>query len=298
MILASQVVQARFTDQDLQYLVTQSVTSDSDALIVWQDGKITHNFNKNVDQLYSIQSISKSLTAITAACLTKNEPNAFDAAPVFKSWEGSTKATISLRMLLQMSSGIQDPVDFWTKNEYYDYSLELPLVTTPGYNFTYANSSTMLLGKWMKEKTGKPFSALLEKCFLNDLGIKEYTISKDKSDNEVTSGGLYMKADDLMKFGIMLIQNGSYNGKQLLTPAQVAELRNDDLSDGNGYGQGFWTWGRKIYYGEGFLGQWLMLVPKSNLVVLRLRNPPNMQWSIDNDLKWMHNMPWLLQSLL
>ena len=167
-----------------------------------------------------------------------------------------------------------------------------------GYNFSYANSSTMLAGRWIKEKTGKTFSQNLEKCFLNDLGISEYIISKDSQGNEVTSGGLYLKAADLLKFGIMLAQQGSYNNKTLLSANQVFQLRTDYLRDGNGYGQGFWTWGKKIYYGEGFLGQWLIVVPNQNLVIVRLRNPANMQWSVENDLNWFHDLPALIQSLI
>ena len=107
-----------------------------------------------------------------------------------------------------------------------------------------------------------------------------------------------MKADDLFKFGLLLIQDGQYNGRTYLTQDQVWDLRSDYLNDGNGYGLGFWTWGRNIYYMEGFLGQFVFLVPRENLVVLRLRNVPNMQWSEENDLQWFHELPWVLEDLI
>lgn len=289
---------ARFTAADLATLVTRSELRDSDALIVWQNGKTLHSFNKNAETLYSVQSVTKSLTALAVQCLGKNKPRILETKNLFPEWVGTPKADITLRMLLQMSSGIQDPQDFWQHKEFYTYSLDLPLVTNPGWSFSYANSSTMLVSKWILDTTKEPLSVHLQKCFFDPMGIKEWKMSKDAEGNEVASGGLYLKADDLMKFGIMLMQNGFYEGKQYLTQNQVWDLRSDYLSDGNGYGVGFWTWGKNIYYMEGFLGQFVFLVPRQNLVILRLRNPPNMQWSEENDLNWFHEFPWFLNDLL
>jgi CubicO group peptidase (beta-lactamase class C family) len=296
-LLVSSTSYARFNDYDVQELVRQSELKDSDALMIWQNGVLKHSFNKNPDQLYSIQSITKSIVAMTAQCLLK-KPAELDQQNLFKEWAGTPKANITLRELLQMSSGIQDGMDYWKRDEFSDFSLTLPLVTTPGYNFSYANASTMLVARWMKEKTGQTFSQNAKKCFFDPMGIKDWTINKDKAGNEFASGGLYMKAEDLLKFGIMLIQNGQYAGKTYLTQNQVWDLRSDYLSDGNGYGLGFWTWGRNIYYMEGFLGQFVFVVPRENLVVLRIRNVPNMQWSEENDLNWFHELPWALEALL
>ena len=289
---------ARFTATDLATLVTRSELRDSDALIVWHNGKVLHSFNKNPETLYSIQSVTKSLTALTVQCLGKNNPDILETKNLFPEWVGTPKGDITLRMLLQMSSGIQDPVDFWQHKEFYTYSVDLPLVTNPGWAFSYANSSTMLVSKWILDTTKEPLSAHLQKCFFDPMGIKDWKISKDVEGNEVASGGLYLKADDLMKFGIMLMQNGFYEGKRYLSQNQVWDLRSDYLRDGNGYGLGFWTWGNNIYYMEGFLGQFVFLVPRQNLVVLRLRNPLNMQWSEENDLNWFHEFPWFLNDLL
>lgn len=197
-----------------------------------------------------------------------------------------------------MTSGISDPMDFWTHNSYYDYSVTLPLINTPGWFFSYANSSTMLVAKWIKDTTKKPLSHHMKKCFFEPMGIKEWKISKDSDGNEVASGGLYMKADDLLKIGVMLISQGYFENQMLLYRNQVNDLRSDYLKDSNGYGIGFWTYGKKIYYGEGFLGQFLMLVPRDNLVVVRLRNPPGMLITPEHDLNWMHEMPWFLEKLL
>lgn len=289
---------ARFTNNDLQKLIAQAELRDSDALIVWQNGETIHSFNKNAETLYSVQSVTKSITSLTIACLAKDDATIYDRSNLFPEWKDTPKAGITLRNLLQMTSGIQDPMDFWQHNEWYQYSTTLPLVTTPGWVFSYANASTMLVGKWVKDTTGKSLEEHMKRCFFEPMGIKEWKMNHDKEGNDVASGGLYLKADDLMKFGVMLIQNGMFDHKTILFRNQVQALRFDPLRDGNGYGMGFWTWGSKIYYMEGFLGQFVMLVPRENLVVLRLRNNPDMQWSEEADLNWMHEMPWFLEGLL
>ncbi len=298
LLVTSHLAHARFTQTDLQKLVAQSEFRDSDALFVWQNGVLVHQFDRYPEQQYSIQSITKSMTSLTLACLAKTNPGLYDINNLFPEWINTPKAEITVRMLLQMSSGIQDSPDFWKHNEYYDYSTTLPMVTTPGWVFSYANASTMLLGKWIQDSTGKPLSTHMKSCFFDPMGIKDWKISKDSNGHDVASGGLYLKAQDLMKIGIMLAQGGMFENQTYLYRNQVMDLRTDHLKDGNGYGMGFWTWGKKIYYGEGFLGQFLMIVPREGLVVLRLRNPPGMQWSPENDLNWMHEMPWFLENLL
>lgn len=289
---------ARFTTSDVPELVAQSELRDSDALIVWQYGKVLHSFNRNPEQQYSIQSVTKSLTAMAVACLGKEKPGILETKNLFPEWEGTPKADITLRMLLQMTSGIQDPMDFWTRNAWYDFSAELPLMTTPGWMFSYANASTMLVSRWVKQTTKQPISWHMNKCFFEPMGIKDWRMNTDANGDDVASGGLYMKAEDLLKIGVLLIQNGVYENKMYLYSNQVADFRLDYLKDGNGYGIGFWTWGRKIYYAEGFLGQFVMLVPREQLVVVRLRNPPGMLITPEHDLNWMHEMPWFLEKLL
>lgn len=295
----STAAMADFDAADLKTLVEQSELKDSDVLMVWQDGELLHSSNKDETKLYSIQSVTKTLTAMTASCILRDHPEKLDQPLIFKEWEGTPKAAITLRMLLSMTSGIVDPAtNPWGDNDYYQHAANQPLTHLPGTTFSYANTSPMMVGKWIKESTGKQFSYHINKCMFEAMGITNWKIGKDGKGNEVVAGGVKILAQDLLKVGIMLAQNGTYQGQQLYTPAQIKEFRADPLDDKNGYGLSFWFWGKNIYYAEGYLGQFLIIVPSEKLVVLRLRNRTFMRSTPENELNWFTELPGLIFKLI
>ncbi|HXH74729.1 MAG TPA: serine hydrolase domain-containing protein [Bacteriovoracaceae bacterium] len=286
---------ANFGTADLKHLIAQSKLKDSDVLMVWKDGELLHSSNTDKTKQYSIQSVTKSLTALTTSCIFRDHPEKLDEPRLFKEWEGTAKSAITLRMLLTMSSGIVDPADPWGKNDYYRHAASLPLTYTPGKKFAYANTSTMLIGKWIKENTGHQFSHHINRCMFEAMGITEWRIGKDGQKNEVVAGGVRILAKDLLKVGIMLAQDGVYEGQQLYTSEQISALRKGFTTN---YGLGFWVWGKNTYYAEGYLGQFLIIVPSEKLVVLRLRNRSEMRSTVDNKSNWFHELPGLVSKLI
>ena len=265
--------------------------------MVWKDGQLLHSTNTNPEKQYSIQSVTKSLNALTALCVIKDTPEKLDEPHLFPEWEDSDKKNITLRQLLSMTSGIVDPADPWGDHDYYQHAASQPLTHAPGTTFSYANTSPMIVGKWMKESTGEQFSIHINRCFFDALRITNWRIGKDGERNEVVAGGIRILADDLLKVGVMLIQNGTYEGQELFTPLQIQSLRDDRLLDRKPYGLGFWLWGKDMYYAEGYLGQFLIMVPKENLVVLRMRNRDFMRGTENNKLNWFKELPGLVNTL-
>lgn len=288
---------AVFNSEDLNTLITESEKKDSDVLMVWKDGQLLYSKDTNPEKQYSIQSVTKSLTALTAVCLLKNSPEKLDEPNLFPEWEDTDKKNITLRHLLSMTSGIVDPTDPWGDHDYYQHAASQPLTFVSGTTFSYANISPMIVGKWMKESTGEQFSSHINRCFFDALKITDWRIGKDGERNEVVAGGIKIHAHDLLKVGVMLIQNGTYDGQELFTPYQVQSLRDDRLADRKPYGLGFWLWGKSMYYAEGYLGQFLIMVPKENLVVLRLRNRDFMRGTESNKLNWFKELPGLVNTL-
>ncbi len=289
---------ASFDSEDLKLLILESEKKDSDVLMVWKDGTLLYSKNTDSEKKYSIQSVTKSLTALTTLCVLKNSAHKLDDSSLFKEWEGTGKEQITLRHLLSMTSGIVDPADRWGNRDYYQHAADLPLTTAPGSKFTYASVSTMIVGKWIKESTGEQFSTHINRCFFEAMGITDWKIGRDGERNDVVAGGVRILAQDLLKVGIMLVQNGTYEGKELLSPQEVYSLREDPLLDRTGYGLGFWRWGKDMYYAEGYLGQFLIMVPKENLVVLRIRNRDFMRGTENNNLNWFKELPGLISRLI
>jgi CubicO group peptidase (beta-lactamase class C family) len=290
---------AAFDSEDLKTLIAASEAKDSDVLMVWKDGELLYSMDKDESKRYSIQSVTKSLTALTTNCILKDRPEQFDAPAIFPDWVGTPKEPITLRMLLSMTSGVIDPPDSWGDNDYYAYAAALPLTHAPGTTFSYANTSIQVVGKWIKESTGQQFTYHIKNCMFDAMGITDWTIGHDGKGNDVVAGGVKIHAKDLLKVGIMLAQNGTYEGQELFSPEQVKALRYDALpNDKNGYGLTFWLWGKSIYYAEGYLGQFLIMVPDQKLVILRMRNRDNMGNTPNNQLNWFTELPGLIYQLI
>lgn len=286
---------ASFDSGDLNVLIQESIKHDSDVLMVWKDGQLLHSYDADQKKQYSIQSVTKSLNALTVSCILKNTPEQLNTPNLFPDWEGTEKSAITLKMLLTMTSGIVDPKDPWGRHDFYQHAAKQPLTYTPGNKFVYANTSPMIIGKWIKETTGHQFSYHVKKCMFNAMGISNWRIGKDAKKNEVVAGGVRILAKDLLKVGIMLIQNGIYEGKKLYTPKQVKDLR---LGGRSGYGLGFWLWGSNMYYAAGYLGQYLIMVPSENLVILRLRNKDKMRGTTNNKRNTFNELPGLVSKLI
>jgi len=289
---------ASFTDEDLKILIKQSELKDSDVLMVWKDGKLLHSKNRDNTKQYSIQSVTKSLTALTTSCILRDRPEQLDEPNLFRSWENSPKIKICLRMLLSMTSGMKDPGDPWGNNDFYRHAAKQPLTYTPGTRFSYANISPMIVGKWIKETTGHQFSHHIQECMFGAMDITNWRIGKDREGNEVVAGGMRILAQDLLKVGIMLVQDGVYDGQELYSFDQIQELRKDKLADRTSYGLSFWLNGNNLYYAAGHLGQYLVMVPSEKLVVLRLRNPKSMRSSKINNVNWFKELPGLISRLI
>ena len=75
------------------------------------------------------------------------------------------------------------------------------------------------------------------------------------------------------KFGKLLINNGQWNGEQLLDAAYIEKLSKPRFEDSPYYGYGFWLsehMGKVIFYMRGVLGQYVIIIPEDDLVIVRL----------------------------
>ena len=122
-----------------------------------------------------------------------------------------------------------------------------------------------------------------EKTLFEKMGIKHYYWRVNSSQVH-TGGGLYLRARDLLKLGQLVLDQGRWNGEQVISQRWIEDstafhLPQSDSDDDWGYGYQWWRGtfyfprGRvEMIYGSGFGGQYLMVFPKLQLVVLLLHH--------------------------
>lgn len=211
-----------------------------------------------------------------------------DFLPEFEDDEFGRKCTIG--DLSAMTSGFDWKEDYYlplnpTAKAYYGRNIEKQMlsrkfIAEPGQRFNYISSDTQLLAIILQRAVGISISQYLQEEFWQPMGMEEDAYwSKDRKDGmEKAYCCLNSNVRDFGKLGQLLLQNGQWNGKQLLDSAFVQKMvtpNSKAFRDGEHqrYGYSIWTdyEHQPNFYGlMGHLGQRVIVVPSEDLVIVRL----------------------------
>lgn len=200
--------------------------------------------------------------------------------------------TITIHDLLTMSSGLKwnesyyNPFSVTTKS-YYGKNLDKLVIrcksiNPPAKKFEYIAADPQLLSIIIKNVTHKTLSEYTSEKLWQPLGAKNNALwSLDQKDgSEKSSCCFNSNAPDLARIGQLILNNGSWNGKQLvsesylkdaLTPA--SHLVDENNKPVDFYGYQWWICNYKnmmVYYARGILGQYIISVPDKKMVIVRL----------------------------
>ena len=188
--------------------------------------------------------------------------------------------------LASMSSGTNcdeayySPLSITTRAYFDDYLreviLNLKVVDTPGQKFKYASGDTQLLGMVLEKANGKTLSQQLTEYFWQPLGAEHdayWQLDSEESGIEKAYCCLASNALDFARFGKLYKDNGNWMGTQILDSAYVAKSISPRFEDSPQYGYGWWMhphMGHDFFMMKGHLGQYVMVNPTDNLIIVRL----------------------------
>ncbi len=207
----------------------------------------------------------------------------------FKEGENSK---LTIKHLLTMSSGLNweesynNPLSMTTK-AYYGNDLpeiinDLKVVEKTGKTFKYLSGNTQILAMVVAKATGKSVSEYATEKLWHPMGATSDAFwSLDKKDGiEKSYCCLSATARDFARIGKLYRDGGKWNGKQLIPESFVqASTQGHDLIDKDGkpvdyYGYQWWVVpeykGYKAYYCRGIQGQYVIVIPKLDIVIVRL----------------------------
>ncbi len=215
-------------------------------------------------------------------------------------------AEMSVSDLLTMSVGHSaDPTGAVT-NSYQDWVkgfLATPVITEPGTEFLYNSLATFMLSAIVQKVTGEKIADYLRPRLFEPLGIEGY--DWEESPEGINSGGwgLRLKTEDMAKFGLLYLQKGMWNGKQIIPAEWVEEattFKIDQAPDAppevkeesdwmQGYCYQFWRSKENAFRADGAFGQYIIIMPEKDAVVAITCESPDMQDEIN--LVWDHILP-------
>ncbi|WP_395137627.1 serine hydrolase domain-containing protein [Armatimonas sp.] len=236
---------------------------------------------------HMLYSLSKSFTS-TAVGLAVAEGKLSLSDKVLSFFEkerpakpDSNLAAMEVRHLLMMGTGhdkdttgavLGSPNGDWVKT-----FLSLPVEHAPGSKFVYNTGATYLLSAIVQAVTRKTVLAYLKPRLFEPLGIQNPTWETCPKGRSTGGFGLSITTEDIAKLGVLLVQKGKWNDKQLLPESWVTAATSKHISNGDpsqpsdwtqGYGYQFWRCRNGIYRGDGAFGQFCIVLPEHQGVIV------------------------------
>ncbi len=255
------------------------------------------------DTPHVLWSLSKSFTS-TAVGLAVAEGKLTIDDPVLKFFPEDAPADPSdnlkamrVRDLLTMSTGHQEEVNLREAQDWAKAFLHHPVPDEPGSHFLYNTPATYMLSAIVQKVTGETVLDYLATRLFEPLGIARPQWDAGPQGISIGGYGLYLRTEDIAKFGQLYLQKGIWKGQQLIpaewielaTSNQVSTGRDPDLDWGQGYGFQFWQCRHDAYRGDGKDGQFCVVLPAYDAVVVMTANSTNLQKQLD--LVWEHLLP-------
>ena len=139
--------------------------------------------------------------------------------------------------------GAQRPL--YTEEDWVRLSLAFPFSDKPGTKFLYNNVGPYLAGILVQRRAGCDLVSYLTPRLFQPLGITRPTWETDPLGNAFGAGGLFLTMTELNKLGLLYLQDGAWEGRQILTPEWVRESTSFQVPVGRDpeYGYGYLFWG-------------------------------------------------------
>lgn len=178
--------------------------------------------------------------------------------------------------LLRMNTGHDSEADLrasaepWTKT-----FLSHPVPFKPGSRFLYNTPATYMLSAIVQKVSGETVLDYLRPRLFEPLGIDKPIWGTSPEGITIGGYGLSVRTEDIAKLGQLYLQDGEWNGEQLLpaewtkaaTSLQTSNGSNPNSDWDQGYGYQFWRSRFGNYRGDGAFGQYCIVMPEHNAVV-------------------------------
>lgn len=197
--------------------------------------------------------------------------------------------SVTVEHLLNMTSGavLVNETGMYAKSDWVEWYLNAPLTSFPGEKFVYNSLNTYMLSAIIRKVSGVGLTEYLDERLFKPLNIETPIWQKCPMGIECGGWGLALKTEDIAKFGQLYLNNGVWEGKQLL-PKGWAETSGsfhaDTTSDTKftdnpnstaGYGYQFWLCRNEGWYrADGMMGQYAIIMPDKDMVIVTTAGCP------------------------
>jgi CubicO group peptidase (beta-lactamase class C family) len=242
-------------------------------------------------------SMTKSVVNALVGILVKQGRISIAAPAPVPEWQqpGDPRGQITLDQLLRMSSGVafdegrtnllSDSIRMLTSGDVAAYAIGKPLAAAPGRRWRYSSGTTNIIARVIRTVVAddREYWMLPRRLLFDRIGMTGAVIETDAAGTFVGSSFMYATARDWARFGMLYLQDGTWNGERILPEGWVDYTQSRAPADATGrYGAHFWLEippeyrGRgaslpgDAFHAAGYEAQFVTIVPSRNAVIVRL----------------------------
>jgi len=287
---------------NLQEMMEEILGGDSryiHSILLIKNGKLAFEeyfFGYSRDTRHFLASVSKSVTSLAIGLTIDNgyvsnaDALAYEFFPEYSRTKWiEQKYPIRLRHMLTMTAGLDwdalshrrshpghTTYQMYESDDPIKFVLNRNLSDIPGQKYNYNSGLTILLGEIVRIKSGMDIDEFSGKFLFAPLGISDYSWDQFPDGTYQTDGGLNLRPRDMAKIGYMVLKNGQWQGRQVVSKEWIAESTQTH-TDGIGVGYGYqWPIGKALINGQsvevlcasGHGGQKIFITPQLDLVAV------------------------------
>jgi CubicO group peptidase (beta-lactamase class C family) len=108
-------------------------------------------------------------------------------------------------------------------SDWVKFSLALPMKNAPGTVWAYTSCASMMLSGIIEKASGMSVMRFAKEYLFSQLGITNYKWTIDPSGHGMTAGSFYIRPEDMLKVGEMVLNRGEFRGKQIVSREWIRE---------------------------------------------------------------------------
>lgn len=249
LLIGSVAYGQKINKSKLDTLLKKAEQTNSESVIIYKDNKLVIEKYFGIGQANNkIESMSctKSIVGLAVACLLNDQLIDSLDIPVstfFPEWRQGQKQFITLRHLLNMTSGLQNnpnaSIEIYPSPDFVQLALTAELSNKPGEVWAYNNKSLNLMAGVIRKITGKRMDIYIGQRLFIPLGITDFSWSLDSVGNPHVMSGCQIKPMDFAKIGLLLLNKGKFNNEVVIAEKYMTEVITP-CKQYQGYGMLWW----------------------------------------------------------
>ena len=272
----------------------QALLGDFNGLLV-----VDEYFNgANRENIGLIASVTKSLVSMLVGIALDESSSKKsvktplqDFFPAYSdSFVGNKKRAVTLYHVLTMTAGMDwdektypHPDERNPNTQMYEatdpvgFILDKKIIARPGKRWNYNSGLSVLAGEIVRSLSGEYIDVYAEKRLFGPLQFSRYQWERHEDGTLWSNGDLYIRPRDLAKVGQLVLDNGRWQGRQIVSENWVKVSTQFQTKARHGFNYGYQWWlgsaryaerQLKIIFGSGTGGQKLYIIPELDMVVV------------------------------